>query len=155
MKQQRAYREQLRKGFQQKDLEPEKTEEDIDRIRRNKLFLDDRREYHENKRPDNFYRKIPDEQKKVLLEKFKTAWGLKAYTFDKMQKADLERIFDQYLEKSNQFNNEYRTNERIRATAHAQLTETEVMMHFMVDLNSAELAEAAKPLPITESKVEQ
>ena len=64
-------------------------------------------------------------------------------------------VYDEYLEKSTKFNNEYRSTDIIRATGHAQIVETEVMMHFLVDLNSEELAEAAKPMVITDSKVEQ
>lgn len=40
-------------------------------------------------------------------------------------------------------------------TAQKKLVDTRIMMDFMEDLNSETLADAAKPLPVTESKVEQ
>ena len=154
VKQQKAYREQQRRGIQQKDLEPELTEEDLKRIDENKAFLENRKEFHQKKRPDEYYRKIPEDQKQKLLEKFKAAqisWGMKA----KEHKHDRLRKYDEYHEKANRFNTEYRNIDKIRAQGHDDITSTEIMMHFLVDLNPDERTEAAKPLPITESKVEK
>ena len=74
---------------------------------------------------------------------------------DDIAKLHVEEIYDHFLVKSNQFNGDYRANESIRVTGRDQLTEAEVMMHFLVDLNSEELAEAAQSLPMTENKLEQ
>ena len=80
-------------------------------------------------------------------------------TKDQIDKLPAEEIYDKYLVRQNQFNNEYRFHERARATSHALLTEAGVMMHFLVDLNSEELAkaeaEAARPLPMAEGQLEQ
>ena len=55
-------------------MEPEKTEEDIKRIELTKVFLEKERKRHQEMKPDKYYDKVTEEQKKALLEQYNKDW---------------------------------------------------------------------------------
>ena len=83
--------------------------------------------------------------KKELKEKVQKAIRLR--TKDQLERMHQEEIVEKFLNRQNQFNSEYFLHNKIRALAHAQLTEADVMTDFLVNLSEQTLAEAAKPLP--------
>ena len=83
----------------------------------------------------------------------------KRRTKETIDRPSAEEIDGKFLATKKEFNDGYLIHEEIRATGYTLLTEAGVMMHFLVDLNSEELAkaeaEAAKPLPMAEDQLEQ
>ena len=153
LKQQRAYREQRQRGLTHEDLEPEKTEEDLARIAVDKKFLEDRRAYEQDQRPDTYYAAISNDRRDELREK--VAAARRMFSQAQIEGLAPEDIYDRYANASQQFQSDYALHEATRAAAHGQLVETAAMMHFLVDFEPEEFKDAAKPLPVAETMAQE
>ena len=107
IKAQREYRRN--KGLRREDHDYEKTEADLQRIARNEDELKQRRAYVQATKPDNFYRKILDDRKEELQEQVVESRRGKAD--HEITQLNLTEIFDEFLPRSNRFNDNFLRNE--------------------------------------------